>query len=620
MNFKLLSRLLGVLSILIGIFMIFSMPWAFKSIGYHTGLAQLEDSFESRGFIALAGSTAVCFIVGLLFLWLGRNASGKLFLKEAMAVVGLSWLLATFLGALPYYFSGTYRSPSVRIFSPTDTPLIASSHAGWLGYYWEDVEPINAQQYHLISILMNYQAFGLNESELIEQTGLAEAPLIFENLAAKPRWSEVLISPGEGGRFQPADRTANYRIRWIKMDIVDCLFESQSGFSTTGATVIANLEDPHLVPHCILFWRSSTHFLGGLGIIVLFVVILGHGSAGKALMRTEMPGPTSDGSVARMQHMAWIFAAIYVFLNIILSVILLFLGMSPMDAICHAFGTMATGGFSTFNASAGAFKSPAIEYVISLFMILAGTNFILLYFLAIRKPARLFADAEWQTYIGLILVVTALVTILGIWNRDFGFETYESAFRYSLFHVVSVMTTTGYGTSDFNSWNNFAKAILLLLMFVGACAGSTGGGMKVIRHLLFFKILWLEIERSFHPRVVRLLKISNKPVDDQELRHSILVYFGLVTVLMLAGWLFIVLFEPNNTWGNSSENKLIDSASAVAATLNNIGPGLGIVGATQNYGNFTASSKLLFVFLMMLGRLEIFPVIVLFAPRFWRDQ
>ena len=600
--------------------MIFSMPWAFPSVGFHTNRNLQGDSFETRGFTALAISTVVCVLVGLLFLWFGRKATGKLFLKEAMAVVGLSWLLATFLGALPFFLSDTIRGPAVRLFEQDQPPLVSSGSRWSIGYHWQETEKISAAEFQLISTLLEYNAIGLDQQSLIEESELPNAPRIFEELARRPFWSDVLLGPGEGGALQPVDRAANFRIRWIKMDIADCLFESQSGFSTTGATVISDLEDPHLVPHCILFWRSSTHFLGGLGIIVLFVAILGHGSAGKTLMRAEMPGPTADGSMARMQHTAWTFAAIYIVLNIVLSLVLFFLGMSPMDAICHAFGTMATGGFSTFNASVGAFESPVIEYVIIAFMGLAGTNFILLYFLMLRQPRRLLVDIEWRTYVCIIIGVTILVVFMGMRNMDAGFETSEPAFRHGLFQVVSILTTTGFGTNDFDSWNDFGRGVLFLLMFVGGCAGSTGGGMKVIRHVLFFKILWLEVERAFHPRVVRLLKLGNKPVDDQNLRHSILVYFGLVTVLLISGWLFIITFESNLTWGPDTENKLIDSASAVAATLNNIGPGLGIVGATQNYGDFSSFSKLLFVLLMMLGRLEIFPVIVLFAPRFWRDQ
>ena len=396
---------------------------------------------------------------------------------------------------------------------------------------------------------------------------------------------------------------------------------SVAGFSTTGATVIADLEDPVLIPHCLLFWRSSTHFLGGLGIIVLFVAILGQGSAGKALMRNEMPGPSKEGMQARMQHTAWVFAAIYGALNALLTFILKAQGLSWFDAICHAFGTLATGGFSTWNKSLGHFDSALIDYTVTFFMILAGTNFTLLYFLMLRQPGRLLADVEWRIYMGVIGGISLLVITFGIYHGDFGGESVgdkiQNGTRFGLFQVVSIITTTGYGTHDFDRWNSFARGILFLLMFVGGCAGSTGGGMKVIRHVLFLKILRLEIEQAFHPTVVRPLRLGGNTVDDPDLRKNILVYFSLILVIFVFSWMFIVTVEPDSTWGATSEHKLIDSASGVAATLNNIGPGLGTVGATQNYGHFSAPSKVLFVWLMMVGRLEVFAILVLFIPRFW---
>ena len=193
-------------------------------------------------------------------------------------------------------------------------------------------------------------------------------------------------------------------------------------------------------------------------------------------------------------------------------------------------------------------------------------------------------DIEWRTYIGIILVATVAVVTLGVIFGDFA--NVSSGIRYGLFQVISVITTTGYGTNDFDTWNHFNRSLLLILMFVGGCAGSTGGSMKVIRHVLFVKILGMELEHSFHPKVVRLLRIGGKPVEDETLRHTILVYFALIFFLFVIGFLFVTLVEPAATWGIHAENKLIDSASAVASTLNNIGPGLGTVGATQNYGHF----------------------------------
>lgn len=538
MNLRLLSKLLGLVAMLIGMSMVFSLPWAFPFCG---GVWQHEQD----GFLGLLGAIVLCFAVGGVLRYLGRNTKEHLFRKEAMAVVGLSWVLATVLGALPYTLSRTHRAVGVP------------------------------------------------------------------------------------------------------MTIVDAMFESQSGFSTTGATVLTELEDPAIVPRCILFWRSSTHFLGGLGIIVLFVAILGQGSAGKALMRTEMPGPTQSTPQARMQQTAWVLFLIYSGLNAILAILLMLEGLGPFDALCHAFGTMATGGFSTYNLSAGYFATQPeiyngalIEMTIMLFMVLAGTNFMLMYWVVLFRPRQLFADIEWRVYMGIILLVTVLVVCFGLYYGDFGPhsgmeprpETAENtleetgrashlgtALRYGSFQVVSIMTTTGFCTDDFDRWNSFGRGILLLLMFIGGCAGSTGGGMKVIRHILFVKILRLELEQAYHPSVVRPLRIGGHPVEDQELRRNILVYFGLIVLIFAASWLFTITVEPDATW-TEHEHKLIDSATCVIATLNNIGPGLGVVGATKNYANFTPWSKILFIWLMMLGRLELFVILVLFIPSFWRTR
>ena len=500
--------------------MVFSIPFAFPALASRTDLPGATE-FEKSGANALLISMAICLVLGAVLRRLGQHRSGPLYQKEAMAIVGLSWMLATVLSALPYFLSGTCTA--------------------------------------------------------------AGEPVTF----------------------------------------IEAMFESQSGFSTTGATILTDLESPESVPHCILFWRSWTHFLGGLGIVVLFVAILGQGSAGKAMMRAEMPGPTKEGNMPRMQHTALVFAAIYVGLNVILTLIYWIEGMSVFDSLCHAFGTMATGGFSTYNNSLGHFNSAIIDYTTIIFMVLAGTNFTLLYLTLIGGPGRLIRDTEFRVYLGIISLVTLGVVVFGMRASDVGFESVAASTRNGLFQVVSILTTTGYGTADFDRWNNFSRGILLLLMFVGGCAGSTGGGLKVIRHILFYKILRLEIEKAHRPRVVRFLRIGGTTIDDPNLAHAIVVYFSMILAIFVFSWLVLITFEPNSTWGVSEtestlDEKLLDSASAVAATLNNIGPGLGVVGATQNYAGFSQGSKLLFVWLMMLGRVEVFSVLVLIFPAFWR--
>ncbi|MDG2384155.1 MAG: TrkH family potassium uptake protein [Pirellulaceae bacterium] len=621
MNLRLLAKHLGTICLLIGATMVFSLPWALPQLGQREETLNSAARFETDGFIALLCSIAISVAVGIGLKWWGRFAKGEIYRKEAMAIVGLSWVLATILGALPFILSDTYRSSSVRLNAPSESFQIFDFES-WRWSSWKTVPPLPSESYEVIHALSEAGAKGLTHQQLTKFR--ANAAEVLANLRKNRDWQSIVLLPGTPG---PDDRINNYRLQWVRMTITDSMFESQSGFSTTGATVMSDLEDPFLVSHCMLFWRSSTHFLGGLGIIVLFVVILGQGSAGKAMMRAEMPGPSKDSSQSRMQHTAWLFAAMYCILNLVLSIILQLMGLSWFDAICHAFGTMATGGFSTYNDSVGHFHSVSIDFVIILFMGLAGTNFTLLYFVLRFQPGRMFADTEWRTYAGLILIVTLLVILFGTAYHDFRMDEEDTlamealnGFRYSLFQVVSIITTTGYGTHNFDAWNSFGRGILFLLMFVGGCAGSTGGGLKVIRHVLFIKILRLEIEHTYHPRVVRPLKIGGRAVEDPELRKNILVYFCLALIVFVLSWLLIITIEPDVTWGNDSQHKLLDTASAIAAMMNNIGPGLGTVGATENYGNFTALAKLHFIWLMMLGRVEFFAIVVLFVPNFWRDR
>ncbi|NQU22976.1 MAG: TrkH family potassium uptake protein [Candidatus Nealsonbacteria bacterium] len=519
MNKLLIYRLLGLISLLIGGSMLLSLPWAFPLLGE-------AREFETAGFFGLLGAMGLCGVVGAALMFYGRKAAGdRLYRREAIAVVGLSWLMATILGALPFWFSGTC---------------------------------------------------GQRDAET-----------------------------GQG----------------VVLDFFDGVFESASGFSGTGATVLTNLEDPELVPRSILFWRSETHFLGGLGIMVLFVAILGLGSAGKTLMLTEMPGPSQESPAARTQRAAWNFAMIFIGLTVLLSVLLRVQGVSWFDALCHAFGTIATGGFSTYNNSVEHFDNVGVEMTIALFMVIACTNFTLLYYLLLMKPAKLLGDVEFRTYIGILAVVTALVIAFGMGSGDFA--SMGEAVRYGTFQVVSIMTNTGFGSHDFDRWHSFSRGALLLLMFVGGCAGSTSCSVKVIRYILFFKILRLEMEHVFHPTVVRHVQLGGKPVEDPDLRKEVVVYFGMIAAIFVVGSILLVSVEPDSTWVEAhrpEREKLIDCASAVAATLNGVGPGLGIVGESENYAHFHGPSKLVLTALMLLGRLEVFVLLVLFLPRFWRGK
>ena len=512
MNYRLLSKYLGIVCLFLGVSLLGSLPWAFP-------LFNDTHAFEARACWAFVGAAMVSFFAGALLLLLGRHADGHLYRKEAMATVGLSWIIATVIGAIPFLLSQTYLGP--------------------------------------------------------------ETPMTF----------------------------------------VDALFESASGFSGTGATVITDLETPELVSQAILFWRSETHFLGGLGIMVLFVAVLGQGSAGKALMIAEMPGPSKETGPSRVQHAAWIFSLIYVCLNVVLTLLLMLQGMSLFDALCHSFGTIATGGFSTYNASLGHFNSPGIEMTVAVFMVLACTNFTLLYLLLLWKPKALLKDVEFRAYLAILIFATLFVVGFGLFYHDF--TSGRTAFRYSFFQVTSILTNTGFTTQNFDTWNEAGRGMLFLLMFVGGCAGSTSCSIKVIRHILFFKIIWLDIEQSWRPSVVRKLRLGDQLVDEPGYRSSILTYFGLIMLLFISSWMALDIIEPDESWtalGHERHEKLIDCASGVAATINGVGPGLGTVGAVENYAHFQPPSKVIFIMLMLLGRLEIYPVLVLFIPGFWRRR
>lgn len=406
----------------------------------------------------------------------------------------------------------------------------------------------------------------------------------------------------------------------IRMDLADAIFESASGYSGTGASVLADVEDPELVPRSVLFWRSETHFLGGLGIVVLFVAVLGMGSAGKQLMRAEVAAPSQTSTHEQTRRAAIAFGSVFVVLNVVLSVLLMLEGLSVFDALCHAFGTVATGGFSTYNLSIAHFKSPTVELTITVFMFLGCTNFALLYFVAKGQIHRLLQDVEFRVYSAIIVVSTIITAICLVCQDNTLKGNPIDALRYSLFQCVSIQTNTGFATDNFDEWPPFAKGLLIVLMYIGGCAGSTSCSVKVIRYIFLWKILALELEQSYRPNVVRVIRIGNQPVTDNDLLKSILVYFALILLVSVISWLGLLALEPHSTWQSGVGNKLLDCLSAVAATLNGVGPGLGLVGPISNYGALHAPSKCILTALMLLGRLELFPLLVIFTPRFWRAK
>ncbi len=382
----------------------------------------------------------------------------------------------------------------------------------------------------------------------------------------------------------------------------DAFFETMSGFTTTGATILVDIEK---LPHGLLFWRSFTHWLGGMGIIVLSIAILPFlGVGGMQLFKAEVPGPVPDKLTPRVTETAKILWGVYILISAAETVFLMLAGMNLFDALCHTFGTMATGGFSTKNASIGYYNSALIDYIIIFFMIAAGTNFSLHYRFLKKDFKTYLKNSEWVFFISLIVGATLFI------GYDTFFHHYPNigtAIRKTLFQVTSILTTTGFGTADYEHWAFSSQFILFLLMFIGGCAGSTGGGMKVIRLFVIVKFVRAEIKRLLHPKAVIPVRVG-QTVIPREIVTNVIGFLVLMIGLFVAGVILMSVLGLD----------LESSLGAVAATLGNIGPGLGSVGPTDNYAHIPGIGKWVLSFFMLAGRLEIYTVLILLAPSFWK--
>jgi len=383
---------------------------------------------------------------------------------------------------------------------------------------------------------------------------------------------------------------------------VDALFESMSGFSTTGASVLNDFDQPH----GLMFWRSLTQWYGGVGIVVLFIAVLRPlGAGAMRLFSAEATGPVPERLTPKIRDTARNLWLIYVGFSLLEVVLLMAFGMNAFEAFCHTFSTMATGGFSPLGASIAAYNNLAFELIIVVFMFVAGGSFAL-YFAVIRgEPVRLFKNPEFRVYAGIMGVSVAAVAVSLMASKSH--FTAGHAFREALFQVVSIQTTTGYVTADFDLWNTFAKVLLVLLMFVGGSAGSTGGGFKVARIMVLFESARHELTRQMHPQAVLPLKLGGRVVPES-VRLNVLGYFVLYVGIYAVGTLLVA----------ASNVDLVTAATSVAATLNNIGPGLGAVGASMNYAFFDPFAKIVLTALMVIGRLELFAILLPFTAAFWR--
>ncbi len=492
LNFRIISRILGILLIIEGAFLLTALPFSW----YYSSEQTFEFHFfdGQHDFWPLLISAIITFISGaILYFTAGRDFNKVISKRDGYLIVSLAWVIISIFGALPFYLSGTIPS------------------------------------------------------------------------------------------------------------YTNAFFETISGFTTTGATIITDIE---AMPKGLLFWRSMTHWIGGMGIIVLSLAILPFlGIGGMQLFIAEVPGPTPDKLHPRITQTAKRLWGIYVLLTIVETGFLMLGGMNLFEGLCHAFGTMATGGFSTRNTSIAEF-SPYIQYVITVFMILAGTNFTLHYIALHGKIKDVWKNEEYRYYIFTILIVTVIIATTLVFTQQQGIE---KSFRDSIFTVVSIITTTGFVTADYLIWPGVLWFLIFMLMFVGGSAGSTGGGIKVVRQLLLFKTSLLELKRLMHPQAVLPVRMNDRPVS-QDIISNVLAFF-LIYMIIFAIGTFVMAFLG------------LDFESAIgstAATLGNIGPGIGNVGPVNNFAHIPMVGKWFLSFLMLLGRLELFTVLILLSPAFWK--
>ena len=383
---------------------------------------------------------------------------------------------------------------------------------------------------------------------------------------------------------------------------VDAVFETISGFTTTGSSILTDVE---ALDHGMLFWRSFTHWVGGMGILVFMLAIRPAGSIRADdvyLMKAESPGPQVEKMVPRLRATAGILYKIYFTMTVAEIVLLLITGMHPFDAFCISFGTAGTGGFGVLNSSIGAYTSVQ-QIIIGIFMVLFGVNFNIYYLVMIHKLTGVWKSEELRAYLGIIAAAVALIMINIYQYAATLYSSFGECLKIVFVQVASIITTTGFGITDFEVWPETSRTILVLLMFCGACAGSTGGGLKVSRILIGFKIVKNELKKILHPRSVKSVHMDGKEIK-AEIANRTAAYFIVYMIIFVVS-LLIVSFDNYDQ---------ITNFTAIAATINNIGPGLGVVGATGNYAGFSVLSKIVMMFDMLVGRLEIFPMLFLFSP------
>lgn len=431
-------------------------------------------------------------------------------------------------------------------------------------------------------------------------------------------WALTKIKPSSSV-FRSKEGFVTVSLSWIVMSLfgaipfyisgyfnsfIDCFFETVSGFTTTGSTILADVE---IVSRGLLFWRSFTHWIGGMGVLVFVLALMPNlnGSAVQ-LLRAESPGPAPGKMVPKIRESAKILYKIYFIMSIVQVILLLAVDLPLYDSLITTMGSAGTGGFSNLNLSVGGYNNVAAEVITTIFMLLFGVNFNVYFYMTTKQLGLVKGNEELKLYV--FIALASMLLIAGNIMPMYG-DSFLTALRYSSFQVSSIMTTTGYSTTDFHVWPMFSKAILMLLMIIGASAGSTGGGIKVSRLLILFKAIRREIGLIIHPRRVETVNLENETMDDRVLTN-VLVFICAYALLALTATLLI------SVDGHDFETTF----TAVLAALGNIGPGFSLVGPMGNFGIFSGFSKLVLSFCMLAGRLEIFPMLVLFSPRVWRKK
>ena len=476
------------------------------------------------------------------------------------------------------------------------TLVIGSAMAvvGVLSWYWDD--PAWVQQ-----ALLNAAAATIGPAGILWLITRGEI-----NLSRRDGFGIVTF----GWLFAAVFGSLPYIFSGVISSPVSAIFETMSGFTTTGASVLPNAvySTIEAVPRGILFWRALTHWFGGMGVLVLCVAILPFlGVGGMQIYRAEMPGPSKDRLTPRITTTAKLLWGVYALMTLVEILLLKFAGkMNWFDSFCHTFATMATGGFSTKTASVGAYNSGVIDCIIIFFMFMAGVNFSLHYYALTGKPNRYLKNPEFRFYFIFVLVCGLFLTF-SIWGKVAGYDGFLYSLRAAYFQAVSIVTTTGFVTADFDLWPNSTRILLVLMMFVGGCAGSTGGGMKVVRVFIMLKKTLKEIRQFMRPQAVMQIKLGKDPVDQDTVSH-ISAFFAIFVLVFAVGSFLMTFFTPD----------LETATTSVIATLGNIGPGLAAVGASQNFDAIPAGGQALLTLFMLLGRLELYTVLILFLPEFWK--